>query len=188
MLPRLRGAFSIVVMTKDRVVAFRDPHGLRPLAIGALEPGPDEPDGERALLRGERVVRVRHHRREATCATSSRARWSRSARTGLQSRMVVPGGTARVLRVRVHLLRAPGLAHERPGAAGRARAHGRDPVARGAGRGRPRDRRARLRQPRRARPRARRRACPRTTASSRTATSRAPSSSPARSCASTACA
>ena len=37
-LPRLRGAFSIVVMTKDRVVAFRDPHGLRPLALGALPP------------------------------------------------------------------------------------------------------------------------------------------------------
>src|SRR5271166_1129987 len=35
-LPRLRGAFSIVVMTKDRVVAFRDPHGLRPLALGVL--------------------------------------------------------------------------------------------------------------------------------------------------------
>jgi amidophosphoribosyltransferase len=36
-LPRLRGAFSIVAMTKDRVLAFRDPHGLRPLAIGALD-------------------------------------------------------------------------------------------------------------------------------------------------------
>jgi amidophosphoribosyltransferase len=36
-LPRLRGAFSIVAMTKDRVVAFRDPHGLRPLAIGVLD-------------------------------------------------------------------------------------------------------------------------------------------------------
>ena len=36
-LPRLRGAFSIVAMTKDRVLAFRDPHGLRPLALGALE-------------------------------------------------------------------------------------------------------------------------------------------------------
>ncbi len=35
-LPRLNGAFSIVVMTKDRVVAFRDPHGLRPLALGVL--------------------------------------------------------------------------------------------------------------------------------------------------------
>jgi amidophosphoribosyltransferase len=37
-LPRLQGAFSIVVMTRDRVVAFRDPHGLRPLALGAIEP------------------------------------------------------------------------------------------------------------------------------------------------------
>src|SRR5437899_600568 len=45
-LPRLRGAFSIVVMTKDRVVAFRDPHGLRPLAIGVLEPSPDDPESE----------------------------------------------------------------------------------------------------------------------------------------------
>jgi len=58
-LPRLRGAFSIVAMTRDRVVAFRDPHGLRPLAIGALPPtvsqshsltvgkgGPGERDGE----------------------------------------------------------------------------------------------------------------------------------------------
>ncbi len=56
-MPRLRGAFSTVVMTKDRVVAFRDPHGLRPLSIGVLpdrgpadlgpgEPGPGEPERE----------------------------------------------------------------------------------------------------------------------------------------------
>ncbi|HEY1833673.1 MAG TPA: amidophosphoribosyltransferase [Solirubrobacteraceae bacterium] len=38
-LPRLRGAFSIVAMTKDRIVAFRDPSGLRPLSIGILESG-----------------------------------------------------------------------------------------------------------------------------------------------------
>ena len=44
-LPRLRGAFSIVAMTKDRVLAFRDPHGLRPLAIGALgDPDPTNAD------------------------------------------------------------------------------------------------------------------------------------------------
>jgi amidophosphoribosyltransferase len=35
-MPRLKGAFSTVVMTKDRVIAFRDPAGLRPLSIGAL--------------------------------------------------------------------------------------------------------------------------------------------------------
>src|SRR2546427_8710463 len=44
-LPRLRGAFSIVAMTKDRVVAFRDPHGLRPLALGVLDSDPAHPDG-----------------------------------------------------------------------------------------------------------------------------------------------
>jgi len=35
-LPRLQGAFSTVVMTRDSVVAFRDPLGLRPLALGQL--------------------------------------------------------------------------------------------------------------------------------------------------------
>jgi amidophosphoribosyltransferase len=54
-LPRLRGAFSIVAMTKDRVVAFRDPHGLRPLAIGALDPDTDDAEdaaGENAARKG----------------------------------------------------------------------------------------------------------------------------------------
>ncbi len=35
-LPKLQGAFSTVVMTEDRIVAFRDPHGLRPLALGVI--------------------------------------------------------------------------------------------------------------------------------------------------------
>jgi amidophosphoribosyltransferase len=33
---RLEGAYSTVVMTKDRVVAFRDPAGVRPLSLGLL--------------------------------------------------------------------------------------------------------------------------------------------------------
>ena len=33
---RLEGAYSTVVMTKDRVVAFRDPAGVRPLSLGML--------------------------------------------------------------------------------------------------------------------------------------------------------
>jgi amidophosphoribosyltransferase len=45
-LPRLNGAFSIVVMTKDKVVAFRDPHGLRPLALGVLPPTGGAPDDD----------------------------------------------------------------------------------------------------------------------------------------------
>ena len=42
-LPRLRGAFSTVVMTDDRVVAFRDPHGVRPLALGVIRGEGTEP-------------------------------------------------------------------------------------------------------------------------------------------------
>jgi amidophosphoribosyltransferase len=36
-LPRLKGAFSTVVMTDEAVVAFRDAYGLRPLALGMIE-------------------------------------------------------------------------------------------------------------------------------------------------------
>jgi amidophosphoribosyltransferase len=35
-MPRLEGAYSTVVMTKRAVVAFRDPHGVRPLVLGRL--------------------------------------------------------------------------------------------------------------------------------------------------------
>jgi amidophosphoribosyltransferase len=44
-LPRLKGAFSTVVMTENSVIAFRDPQGLRPLALGMLE---DDSDGRPA--------------------------------------------------------------------------------------------------------------------------------------------
>jgi amidophosphoribosyltransferase len=36
-MPKLEGAYSTVVMTKHAVVAFRDPHGVRPLSIGQLD-------------------------------------------------------------------------------------------------------------------------------------------------------
>jgi amidophosphoribosyltransferase len=45
-IPRLRGAFSTVVMSKDRVVAFRDPHGVRPLSIGVLPALAGDGDGD----------------------------------------------------------------------------------------------------------------------------------------------
>jgi amidophosphoribosyltransferase len=34
---QVQGAFSLVMMTKDRVIAVRDPHGFRPLALGRLD-------------------------------------------------------------------------------------------------------------------------------------------------------
>jgi len=32
----VRGAFSLVILTKDKMIAVRDPHGFRPLALGKL--------------------------------------------------------------------------------------------------------------------------------------------------------
>lgn len=36
-LPRLRGAFSSVLLSEEEVVGFRDPYGIRPLVLGRLE-------------------------------------------------------------------------------------------------------------------------------------------------------
>ena len=36
---QVRGAYSLVVLTRDAVFAFRDPHGFRPLCIGRLGDG-----------------------------------------------------------------------------------------------------------------------------------------------------
>ena len=33
-LPRVQGAYSMVVMTRDQLIAVRDPHGFRPLCLG----------------------------------------------------------------------------------------------------------------------------------------------------------
>jgi amidophosphoribosyltransferase len=36
---QVQGAFSLVMLTKDRLIAVRDPHGFRPLALGRLDNG-----------------------------------------------------------------------------------------------------------------------------------------------------
>jgi len=38
-LPRLEGAFSLVLADEDQIIAVRDPHGFRPLCLGRLESG-----------------------------------------------------------------------------------------------------------------------------------------------------
>src|SRR6202165_2060560 len=92
-LPRLQGAFSIVAMTKDRVVAFRDPHGLRPLALGVLKTDPTRPD--------ERGSQPRYCVASESCAFDIiGAEFLREVEPGevvtlgeegLQSRMAAPG-------------------------------------------------------------------------------------------------
>ncbi|MDQ3587368.1 MAG: amidophosphoribosyltransferase [Actinomycetota bacterium] len=52
-VPRLEGAFSTVIMTGDRVIAFRDPAGLRPLSLGRLAEPPGQAAGS-AGRAGER--------------------------------------------------------------------------------------------------------------------------------------
>ncbi|RKZ15457.1 amidophosphoribosyltransferase [bacterium] len=36
-LPRVRGAYSLVVLSRDKLIAVRDPHGFRPLCLGRYQ-------------------------------------------------------------------------------------------------------------------------------------------------------
>jgi len=47
-LPRVRGAFSLVILDRDRVIGVRDPHGFRPLALGRLPGSAGGPAGDPA--------------------------------------------------------------------------------------------------------------------------------------------
>jgi amidophosphoribosyltransferase len=38
-LPRIEGAFSLVIADEERIIAVRDPNGFRPLCLGKLETG-----------------------------------------------------------------------------------------------------------------------------------------------------
>ena len=46
-LPRVRGAFSLVVLDQQRVIGVRDPHGFRPLVLGRLPAGRRPPSAAR---------------------------------------------------------------------------------------------------------------------------------------------
>jgi len=48
-ISQVRGAFSFVAMTRDRLIGVRDPHGFRPLAIGRLA----HPGGEAWVICSE---------------------------------------------------------------------------------------------------------------------------------------
>ena len=52
-MPRLQGAFSTIVMTTDKLVAFRDGAGLRPLSLGRIGERPGQATGS-AERAGER--------------------------------------------------------------------------------------------------------------------------------------
>ena len=75
------------------------------------------------------TLRVRHHRRAASCGTSQPGEIVSLTPEGAADADGRGRRAARAVRVRAHLLRAARLAARRPGAPGRARADGRDPRA-----------------------------------------------------------
>ncbi|HEX8026481.1 MAG TPA: amidophosphoribosyltransferase, partial [Candidatus Limnocylindrales bacterium] len=45
LLPRVRGAFTLLILDKDRMIGIRDPHGFRPLVLGRIRDAVTAPDG-----------------------------------------------------------------------------------------------------------------------------------------------
>lgn len=79
-LPLLTGAYCLLIMTKDKLAAVRDPHGIRPLSIGKANggyvfssetPGIDIVDGTfiRDVNPGEMVVVDKHGLKSYQLAT-----------------------------------------------------------------------------------------------------------------------
>ena len=83
---RASGGYACVALILGYgLVAFRDPHGIRPLVLGERE------TPERARVRGGlRVGRAGRPRLQASCATWRRARPSSSARTASSARAAAP--------------------------------------------------------------------------------------------------
>ena len=50
-LPRVRGAFSLLILTPDQLIAVRDPHGFRPLVVGRSSQGKPVIASESSALR-----------------------------------------------------------------------------------------------------------------------------------------
>jgi amidophosphoribosyltransferase len=48
LLPRVRGAFTLLILDKDRLIGVRDPHGFRPLVLGRIRDAVAAATGEGA--------------------------------------------------------------------------------------------------------------------------------------------
>ena len=70
-LAQVDGAFSIVMMTRNRIFAARDPHGFRPLSHGA--------DCGSRTARRIRLCLPRRPARSTCCTRSTSATWSRAS-------------------------------------------------------------------------------------------------------------
>jgi amidophosphoribosyltransferase len=98
-LNHLRGAYSLLFLFADRIEAARDPHGIRPLCIGKIEPEDGEQKSEDRLPTSD----VRYVVASETCALDAvGARFIREVepgeivrldKDGLHSRFFVTPGT-----------------------------------------------------------------------------------------------
>src|SRR3954469_5821251 len=83
-LPRVRGAYSLVVLDERRVIGVRDPNGFRPLVLGPLPPPGAAGGGAARGRRGRTTTRPRagssppRRRRSTSSARTSCATWSRA--------------------------------------------------------------------------------------------------------------
>ena len=76
-LSQVDGAFSIVMMTRDRIFAARDPRGFRPLSMGRIK----NPGRSRHHRLCQRNLRLRSAPRRVSSATCFPASWSWSPKT-----------------------------------------------------------------------------------------------------------
>ena len=96
-LPRVRGAYSLVVLDDKRIIGIRDPHGFRPLVLGRIPESPRHATpacGRRGHARrlGPRRPRPPASTSSApsSCATSSPARWSSWSRAASRAPCASP--------------------------------------------------------------------------------------------------
>ena len=73
-LRRIEGAFSLVMLTPDRIFAARDPRGFRPLVMGRI-PGQAAHRADTIVFASETCA-FDLHRRRSTSARSSPVSWS----------------------------------------------------------------------------------------------------------------
>ena len=123
-ISQIRGAFSLVILTPDRMIAARDPHGFRPLALGKLGDAWVACSETCALdLIGATYVRDVEPGEVVVVGPA-----------GLALDQAVPHRTAGALRVRTRLLRSSRQLRLREERERGAHEPGTRPRARGAGR------------------------------------------------------